>query len=29
MRGMRFTANQKKHALKMWPVEKEDITKVA
>lgn len=29
MRGMRFTANQKKHALKMWLVDKEDITKVA
>lgn len=29
MRGMRFTANQKKHALKMWLVDKEDIAKVA
>lgn len=29
MRGMRFTANQKKHALKLWLEEKEDITKVA
>jgi hypothetical protein len=26
---MRFTANQKKHALKLWLEEKEDITKVA
>ena len=29
MRGMRFTANQKRHALKMWLVDKVDITKVA